>query len=235
LKPLGIPAVVNLPGVGRNLHDHILLAGVNYEAKTALPAPHNNGAESTLWWKSDSRLLCPDLQPVIIEFPFATPELADQVPPNCYAIAPSLVRPASRGSVKLFSADPTAAPAIDMNYLGCDADINALLASLELCRALGAAKAFAPWRKREVLPGPLDGAAMIEFIRMSTTTYFHPAGTCKMGVDSDAVVDPELRVHGIAGLRVADASIMPTVTTGNTNAPCVMIGEKAATLIAADR
>jgi choline dehydrogenase len=231
LKALRIPLVAPLPGVGRNLQDHPLLAGVNYEVKGDLPAPKNNGAESTLWWKSNSRLLGPDIQPVLIEFPFATPELAEHVPPNCYAIAPSLVRPASRGRVTLTSADPAVSPAIDMNYLARDADVNALLFAIDLCRELGAARAFRDWRKREVIPGPLDRAAMIDFVRLSTTTYFHPTSTCKMGTDEDAVVDPELRVHGLTGLRVADASIMPSVTTGNTNAPSVMIGEKAARMI----
>ena len=126
LRALGIPVVADLPGVGLNLQDHILLAGINYECNGDLPTPRNNAAESTMWWKSDSRLYSPDLQPVIIEVPFVTPELASQVPPNSYAIAPGLVRPASRGSVKLKSADPTVAPAIDMNYLGVDADLEAL-------------------------------------------------------------------------------------------------------------
>ena len=181
--------------------------------------------------KSDPKLLCPDLQPVIIEFPFATPELADQVPANCYAIAPGLVRPVSRGQVKLTSSDPDAELAIDMNYLGRDADVRALLFAIELCREMGAANAFKEWRKREVMPGKRDQAGMLEFVRMSATTFFHPASTCKMGIDDRSVVDPGLKVYGVSGLRVADASIMPTVTTGNTNAPSVLIGEKASEMI----
>lgn len=233
LQRLGIKVLVDLPGVGANLQDHPLIAGINYECKGELPEPLNNGAESTMWWKSDSRLLSPDIQPVIIEFPFATPELADRVPPNCYAIAPSLVRPASRGTVKLVSSDPDAAPAIDMNYLAAEADINALVFAIELCREMGASKAFDDLRKREIMPGKLSRAEMIEFVRMSTTTYFHPTSTCKMGIDGMSVVDPELRVYGVSGLRIADASVMPTVTTGNTNAPAVMIAEKAAAMISA--
>jgi choline dehydrogenase len=231
LTHLGIPVVVDLPGVGRNLQDHILLAGLNYEVNGELPAPSNNAAESTIWWKSDSRLIGPDLQPVIIEFPFASAELASQVPPNCYAIAPGLVRPASRGRVTLTSADSSVAPAIDMNYLACDADLRALLICLDLCLEIGAATAFAPYRKREVLPNTRDKAKLIEFVRSSAFTFFHPASTCKMGIDEMAVVDPRLRVHGVTGLRIADASIMPTVTTGNTNAPSVMIGEKLAQIL----
>lgn len=233
LRALDIGVVAHSPGVGRNLHDHPLVGGINYETRGALPPPKNNGAESTLWWKSDPRLIGPDIQPVIIEFPFATPELAAGLPPNCYTIAPSLVRPAARGSVTLTSADPRAAPAIDMNYLGRDADVKALLFAIDLCREIGAAPAFAEFRKREVMPGPLDRTGMLRFLRQSATTYFHPAGSCKMGTDELAVVDPMLRVHGVERLRVADASIMPAVTTGNTNAPSVMIGEKAAAMIAA--
>jgi choline dehydrogenase len=231
LKPLGITPVADLPGVGRNLQDHILLAGINYECQGEQPEPKNNGAEATLWWRSDPRLFGPDIQPVLIEFPFVTTELADRVPPNCYAIAPGLVRAASRGSVRLTSPDPTADPAIDMNYLGREADLKALLFAVELCRELGASSAFKEWRRREVLPGRLDRAGLLEFIKMSTTTFFHPTSTCRMGVDETSVVDPALCVYGVSGLRVADASVMPAVTTGNTNAPSVMIGEKAAELL----
>ncbi|HEX5386846.1 MAG TPA: GMC family oxidoreductase N-terminal domain-containing protein [Gemmatimonadales bacterium] len=232
LRALDVHVTVNLPGVGKNLHDHPLVGAINYETKGTLPPPRNNGAESTLWWKSDQRMICPDIQPVIIEFPFATPELAGRLPsPNCYAIAPSLVRPAARGSVTITSPDPTIPPAIDMNYLGRDADVQALLFAIDLCREIGATGAFAEFRKREVMPGPLGRAEMADFLRQSVTTYFHPAGSCKMGIDETCVVDPELRVYGTQGLRVADASIMPTVTTGNTNAPSVMIGEKAAAMI----
>jgi choline dehydrogenase len=231
LGQLGIPLVAHLPGVGRNLQDHVLLAGINYECKDGLPPPRNNGAESTMWWKSDARLLAPDIQPVLIEFPFATPELASRVPDNCYAIAPGLVRPASRGTVRLTSSNPRVLPEIDMNYLGRDADVKALLFAVELCREIGAADAFKEWRKREVMPGKLGKADLLEFVRLSTTTFFHPTSTCKMGIDEMAVVDPQLRVHGVTGLRVADASIMPSVTSGNTNAPAIMIGERAAALL----
>ena len=232
LEALGIRVAVDAPGVGRNLQDHPLLAGINYQTKGPLPPSRNNAAESTLWWRSDPRLTTPDIQPVLIEFPFATPELASKVPANCWAIAPSLVRPASRGSVRLASADPAAAPLIDMNYLGCESDLHALVAAVELCREIGAARAFAPWRKREILPGPRTKRGMVDFVQQSCTTYFHPVGTCRMGVDAEAVVDPDLRVAGIEGLRVADASIMPTITTGNTNAPSMMIGAKLAALLA---
>ena len=234
LQALGIHPVVDLPGVGRNLQDHILLAGVNYECKGPLPEIRGNGAEATLWWRSNLQLACPDLQPVLIEFPFVTAELGP-VPDNTYALAPGLVRPAARGSVRLTSADPSAPPAIDMNYLGCQADIDALLVAVELCREMGASKAFDEFRKREIMPGKRSRADMIQWIRQATTTYFHPTSSCRMGIDSQAVVDPRLRVHGLEGLRVADASIMPSITTGNTNAPTVLIGEKASRFILGER
>ena len=106
-----------------------------------------------------------------------------------------------------------------------------MLRAVELCREMGASDAFGDLRKREVMPGNLPRSEMIEFIRQAATTYFHPTSTCKMGIDDEAVVDPDLRVYGIQGLRVADASIMPRATSGNTNAPSVMIGEKAAEMI----
>jgi choline dehydrogenase len=231
LRRLGLPAVVDLPGVGMNLQDHPLVGGVAYEAKGDLPPMVNNAAETTLWWKSSASRLVPDTQPVLIEFPFATPELAHHLTPNSYVLAPSIVRPASRGSVTLTSADPTVHPRIDINYLESSADVDALVAATELCREIGAAKAFEPFRKRELMPGKLGRAEMREFVRNGATTYFHPAGSCKMGADALSVVDGTLRVHGVRGLRVADASIMPTITSGNTNAPSIMIGERASDLL----
>jgi choline dehydrogenase len=232
LKTLNIDVVLNLPGVGRNLQDHPLCAGINYECRIPLPAPRNNGAESTMWWKSRPGLIGPDIQPVILEFPFASPDHAANLPnANCYAIAPSVVRVASRGTVKLVSSNPADAPLIDVNFMACDADINAMLVAIDLCREMGASDAFKDLRKSEVMPGKRSRAEMIEFIRQGATTYFHPTSTCKMGIDAESVVDPELRVYGIDNLRIADASIMPNVTTGNTNAPSVMIGEKCAEMI----
>ena len=110
----------------------------------------------------------------------------------------------------------------------------ALLFGIELCREMGASKAFAELRERELMPGNLGPQQMREWVRQSVTTYFHPAGSCAMGVGDDAVVDPRLMVRGVEGLRVADASIMPFVTTGNTNAPSIMIGERAAQMVIED-
>lgn len=232
LKRRGIDVVSNLPGVGQNLQDHPMVGGINYECKTPIGVPHNNGVEASMWSKSHSGLSGPNVQALLLEFPYATPALADRLPnANCYTIAPLVVRPESRGSICLASSNFKDAPIIDVNFMACDADIEAMLFAIDMSRDMGASAAFDEFRKREVMPGNLARDEMIEFIRLSTTTCFHPVGTCKMGIDRDAVVDPELRVRGIEGLRVVDASIMPTITSGNTNAPSVMIGEKAAELL----
>lgn len=234
LRALGIPVVHDLPGVGQELQDHILVAGINYESSVPLPKPRGNGAEATLWWRSHPGLSRPDIQPVLHEFPLVTPELGP-VPDNGYALVPGLVRPASRGHLRLASSDPSAPPIIDMNYLGHEADVEALRVAVELCREIGASRAFDGFRKRELMPGPLGRTAMVEWIRKATTCFFHPTSTCRMGVDERSVVDPRLRVHGLEGLRVADASIMPEITSGPTNAPAILIGEQASRFILAAR
>ncbi|WPB79928.1 FAD-dependent oxidoreductase [Archangium violaceum] len=234
LQALGIPVVRHLPGVGQDLQDHILVAGINYESSVPLPKPRGNGAEATLWWRSHAALQRPDIQPVLHEFPLVTPELGP-VPDNGYALVPGLVRPASRGHLRLTSADPLARPIIDMNYLGHEADVEALRIAVELCREIGASRAFDGFRKRELMPGPRGRAATVEWIRKATTCFFHPTSTCRMGVDERAVVDSRLRVHGLEGLRVADASIMPEITSGPTNAPAILIGEQASRFMLAAR
>jgi choline dehydrogenase len=145
----------------------------------------------------------------------------------------SLVRPHSRGEVRLRSADPLAAPIIRGNYLQEANDVAALVEGVRLSRALGHASAYGPLRGDEVEPGAgIDNrAAIIQFARRASDTIYHPAGTCRMGTGPDAVVDAQLRVRGVEGLRVADASIMPDVVNTATNATTVMIGERAAELI----
>ncbi len=229
LKALGIPVVADLPGVGRNLQDHILLAGINYESRVPI-MPRGNGAEATLWWRSNPALSSPDIQPVFHEFPLINPGLGT-APEHGYAIAPGLIRPASRGSLRLTSASPSAPLAIDMNYLGNPADVEALRVAVELCREIGASRAFDGFRKRELMPGPRNRAAMVAWIREATACFFHPTSTCRMGLDERSVVDPRLRVHGIQGLRIADASVMPEITSGPTNAPAILIGEQASRFI----
>jgi len=174
----------------------------------------------------------PDLQPLFMGLPYYSPGFSG--PENAFTLCAGLIRPVSRGELKLRSADPNEAPYLDPNYLGEQADFDALYEAVDLCRKIAYTSAMANWMKEEVLPGKNATKEEIgDYIRQSCGTYHHMVGTCKMGIDSQAVVDPELRVYGVEGLRVADASIMPAVTSGNTNAPSIMIGEKAADLILA--
>ena len=229
LQEHGIEVVADIPGVGQNLHDHLLVS-VIFEAKEQIPPPQANLLEAQLLWKSRPNMLCPDLQPLFMGLPYYSPGY--EGPDNAFTLCAGLIRPVSRGEVKLNSANPEDAPYLDPNYLGEQADYNALYEAVQLCRKLGYTQAMQEWMKVEVLPGKDATEADIEdYIRKSCGTYHHMVGTCKMGIDSMAVVDPSLRVHGLEGLRVADASIMPAITSGNTNAPSIMIGEKAADLI----
>lgn len=229
LQEHGIESVANIPGVGQNLHDHLLVS-VIFEAKQPIPPPKANLLEAQLFWKSRPNMLVPDLQPLFMGLPYYSPGY--EGPENAFTLCAGLIRPVSRGEVKLNSSNPEEAPHLDPNYLGEQADYDALYEAVKLCQKLGYTKAMENWMKVEVFPGKDASEAEIEtYIRNSCGTYHHMVGTCKMGIDSMSVVDPELRVHGIEGLRVADASIMPAITSGNTNAPSIMIGEKAADLI----
>lgn len=229
LQSHGIEVVKNLPGVGQNLHDHLLVS-VIFEASQQIPPPKANLLEAQLFWKSRPDMYCPDLQPLFMGLPYYSPGF--EGPENAFTLCAGLVRPLSRGEMKLNSSIPSEAPYLDPNYLGEQADFDALFQAVKLCQQIGYTKALDQWRKVEVLPGKNATDEEIgDYVRRSCGTYHHMVGTCKMGIDHMAVVGPDLRVHGIAGLRVADASIMPSITSGNTNAPTIMIGEKAADLI----
>lgn len=235
LRKLGIAPVANLPGVGANLMDHVLGAGVNYEAKAPIGTTHYNHSEVYFWSRSSSAQTVPDINALYVSLPFATPELNLKAT-NGYSILSGVMRPQSRGSVRIVSADPKATPLIDPNYLAVEQDMIALKAATNLAREIGNSDAYKDIRKAELLPGRTvadNPAAYRDFLRKSVSTYFHPVGTAKMGTDRMAVVDPQLRVRGIAGLRVADASVMPRITTTNTNAPSFLIGWRAAKMIAA--
>jgi choline dehydrogenase len=233
LREVGVEVIHDLPGVGQNLHDHPLL-GLVVEASQPIPPGKANHAEVSMLWRSDPGLPGPDMQFMFIHVPFHPPTL--QAPENSYTFGIATV-PQSRGWVKLASADPDQPPLINPNYLAEEADVLRLLLGIERARELDATKAFAPWRKREVLAGDevRDEVGLRDFIARGTGTYYHPVGSCKMGIDEQAVVDPELKVHGLDGLRVADASIIPFIGCVNTNPTAIMIGEKAADLIRADR
>jgi choline dehydrogenase len=233
LESVGVDTTVDLPGVGENLHDH-LLVGNTYEAKKPLAAGVNNLLEAQLYARStDWHGAAPNLQPVFLHIPYPTD--GGSVPEHAYTIAAGLVAPKARGTLRLASADPAAKPLADPNVLADPTDLEAMVDAVEMCRDIGASAAFAPWRKAEVTPAPtaVTREDLRVFVRQTVGTYHHQVGTCKMGAtdDPNAVVGSDLRVRGVDYLRVADASIMPTITSGNTNAPSIMIGERAAELL----
>ena len=161
------------------------------------------------------------------------PRIAAQSGMTCYA---HVMRPESKGNIHITSADPKAAPAIHFNFLSSPVDATLTVRAIQIARSVMYATAMAPLRMTEIAPGPArqSDEEIIEWVKQVGETTYHPVGTCKMGSDPMAVVDAALRVHGIAGLRVADASIMPALTSGNTNVPCIMIGEKAADMVLSD-
>jgi choline dehydrogenase len=231
LRRLGIPCVQHLPGVGENFQDHVGF-GCVWEYPQALP-PRNNMCEATYFWKSDRDLDAPDLQTCQGEVPFCSAETAAQFSPpaGSWALLAGLVRPKSRGRLRLTGADPRDPIEIEANTLAHPDDMKAAIASVELCREIGNSGPLSPFVKREVMPGRLKGAALENFIREAASSYWHQTCTAKMGYDAMSVVDGSLKVHGIDNLRIADGSIMPRVTTGNTMAPCVVIGERAAEIL----
>lgn len=225
LKTLGIPVVADVPGVGRNFQDHLKLS-VRWNGKTELPGSTVTAGmftrSSQMDWGNP-----PDLQFYVGR--------GTEAPDRFVTITVSLVQAKSAGEIRLRSADPLAVPVLRANYLQEQADVEALVRGVTLARWFGEADAYQPLIADEVLPGPAmkSDADLAAFVRRDADTIYHGAGTCKMGPASDAtaVVDPTLRVRGVQGLRVADASIMPEVVNAPTNAAAVMIGEKAAILI----
>ena len=235
LQKHGIDVKINLPGVGKNFQDHILLAGICWEYITP-EAPRNNAAEFIFYAKSRSDLPTPDLMPVLEELPFGSEVTGPQyglptAVDSAWTLAPGLARPDSRGEVLLASGDWRDAPIIEANFLATQTDMDAMLKCVEMCREIGNSDACAPYRKREIMPGNLSKGEMENFIRDASGTYFHQTCTCKMGTDEMSVVDGKLKVYGVEGLRIADGSIMPEITTGNTMAPCAVIGERAADIL----
>jgi choline dehydrogenase-like flavoprotein len=189
--------------------------------------------ESVAFLRTDPALTKPDVQFVFqpakrltnlkIPFPIG----------HGYAISPVALYPKARGTLRLASADPSAAPSIDPKLLSEPGEIDSLVRAIKIARKVFASEAFAQYGGIEVAPGPevQSDDEIDAYIRATGYTVHHPVGTCRMGSDKDAVVDPELRFNGIKGLRIADASVMPKIIGGNTNAPCVMIAERAADFI----
>lgn len=232
LQKHNIQTKVSLKGVGQNFQDHVLVAGCLWEYKEPI-APQNNAAEATFFWKSDGKLETPDLQPFQIEVPYVSEITGSQyeVPAASWSITPGLVKPKSRGRVTLASSDPSAMARVDAAFLRHPDDVKALIRGVELCREIGNSEAMKDFVKREVMPGVLNEQEVVEFIKNASGTYFHESCTCKMGKDENSVVDGSLSVYGVEGLSIADASVMPQVTTGNTMAPVVIIGERMADIL----
>jgi choline dehydrogenase len=246
----GIEAAVKLDGVGRNFQDHPF-AGISYQCKQPVSLLNaetlgaliryvfarrgpltSNVAEAGAFVRSSPGLTAPDIQfhfaPVFfLEHGFRRPK------GHGFSIGPTLVAPTSRGSLRLGSSDPTAPPIITSNALSQPSEMGALVAGLRLAREIGRAAAFDAYRGAEVWPGEVaaSDADLEKHVRATAELLYHPCGTCKMGNDELAVVDSELRVRGVEGLRVADASVMPVIPRGNTNAPTIMIAERLAELL----
>ena len=242
LRKYGIAPVADLHGVGRNLQDHVLVSGVVYRYKGKIPdrPADSNGVEAEVYLSSGVDDHPIDIALVLEQFPIATPDAAARFaapPKEGFTIAPALVQPTSRGQVRLASANWRDAPVIEANHLGTAHDVNAIVKAIEAARELGRQSAFDQMREAEVVPGPHAASRqdMIDFARTASASFGHAVGTAKIGADADAVVDSRLRVHGLRGLRVADASVMPSIISGpGTNAASYMIGGRAAELIKAD-
>ncbi len=255
LSSVGVTVQHHLPGVGRNLHDHLASP---VHMSTEHPAPYgisaralpgdlkaiaeyvlfrrgalaNNIFESAAFVKTLPDLAKPDVQ--LVFQPAKRPGPAFPFPiGHGFALSPVGLYPRSRGRLTLASADPLAAPRIDPNLLSVPEDLAPLLRGIRLARRIFASPAFARYRAKEVAPGEAvqTDAELETYVRAEAYTVHHPVSTCRMGTDALAVVDPQLRVIGIDGLRVADASVFPSIIGGNTNAPVVMVAEKASDMI----
>jgi choline dehydrogenase len=232
LRRHGIALVQHLPGVGQNHQDHVSFNCIFEYCEPQ--AMGNGGSEATLYWTTDARLDRPDLFHCQAELPVPSAETAALgVPAHGWTMFAGLSHPKSRGVVRLSGPNVGDRILIEANTLSHPDDLATALTTIELAREIGNHVAFFGLVKGEALPGKLDRQAMETYARNAAITFWHQAGTAKMGRDAMSVVDGRLKVYGIEGLRIADSSIMPEVTSGNTMAPCVVIGERAAEMIGA--
>jgi choline dehydrogenase len=261
LQDMGIPVVRDMPAVGSNLHDHFntylswrcarpvtlndlensllrkAAAGVRYALFRDGPMA-SNGIHAGLFTRSDPRLERPDLQINLLEWS-TLERTKDRVVPHPFpgfTLSPVHLRPDGRGTVRLGSPDPLAPPHVSFDFLRSEYDHQAVLTGIRLARQIVSQAALRSYVMEELQPGPAatSDEALTDFVRQTGISNHHPASSCAMGQGPNTVVDPRLRVHGIDRLRIADASIMPVVVAGNTNAPSIMIGEKAAAMILED-
>ena len=261
LQDLGIAVLRDMPAVGSNLHDHFntyvswrcskpitlneldrsavrkAIAGVQYALFRSGPMA-SNGIHAGAFTRTDPRLERPDLQLNLFEWSTLQRD-RDRVVPHPFpgfTISPVHLRPDGRGTVRLASSDPLAAPAVLFDYLRTEYDMRAVIFGINLSRKIAQQPALKPYIVSELSPGPgvTTDPDLADYVRASGVSNQHPTSSCAMGHGPNTVVDPRLRVHGIGGLRVADASIMPVAVGGNTNAPTIMIGEKAAAMILED-
>lgn len=230
LRQLDIPVVAEVPGVGENFHNHVLV-GLIAETVDPVEQGRQNLSESALFTTSQPGMIAPDLQIAFVHVPFDI--IIGQQHPNAVSILPGVVRPQSRGWVRLASADPFEKPLVNPNYLADASDVQRLVSAVKLSRDIFAASSFSSLLKDELMPGPdvRTDAEIEQFVRQRADSYHHQAGSCRMGIDDMAVVDPMLRVHEVTGLRVVDASVMPAVPSGNCHTAIVAIAERAADLI----
>ncbi len=236
LAALGITPVHHLPGVGQNLQDHPLVPGLLFRSPQPLPLSGYNHSETMVMAQSRQQRGWADLQLMGLCVPFLSPELGPP-PPDSFSIVPALMAPHSRGSLSLASADPGVPARIDPGYLTDPRDVEALVDAFEISREIARQPELRAWIAEELFPGPAmtSRAALAMHIRRTASPFFHPVSTCRMGrADADAaVVDPQCRVRGLAGLRIVDASIFPTIPQAMTNAAVLAVAERAAEIIKA--
>ncbi|WP_315718247.1 MULTISPECIES: choline dehydrogenase [unclassified Bradyrhizobium] len=258
LKQHDLDVVLDAPGVGSDLQDHLqvrivmrcsqritlndivnnpvrkVLAGVRYAAFRNGPLTIAAGTAGA-FFKTDPRLASPDIQ--IHFIPFSTDKMGEKLHTfSGFTVSVCQLRPESRGSLRIRSADPTVPPEIRINYLASETDRRANIEGLRILRKILAAPALKPYVSDEAYPGSkiVSDDDILAYCRQTGSTIYHPTSTCRMGTDAAAVVDQRLRVRGVDGLRVVDASIMPDLVSGNTNAPVIMIAEKASDMILQD-
>ena len=251
LQEMGIDMVMELSGVGQNLQDHVA-ATMTWECSKPVSLAGaesignllkfllfgrgmltSNIGEAGGFIKLNDEAPFPDMQyhfapAYFVEHGFGNPEEGHGL-----TIGPTLVNPYSRGEIKLRSADPFAYPSIQPNYYADERDLNTMVAGCKAARRIAASPAMAAYITKPYVPSAAVATDedLADYLRQMSETLYHPVGTCKMGVDADAVVNPRLQVHGVEGLRVVDASVMPEIVNANTNIPTIMIGEKAADMI----